>query len=107
MKTLTLIELQRRLEEIGDSFANKTNDIVNKKSELLMMIIDDESLDIDEICDLNTKPMSINFRIVKRGGRISKDTGSRTGKISQSLLVEFIFRKFTDGSFDTKVEIRF
>lgn len=107
METLTIQELQSRLELIGDDFALTANDTVNNKGALTTMIITDKKLDIDEIIDFETAPMSIGFRIIKKGGRVNKQTGSRTGTIKMALWVEFTFRKFADGGFQTSVNISF
>lgn len=107
MKTLTLNETEEILQSIGVLFAHNTSDIVNKKHELSTLIIQDERLDIDEIIDFTSAAMSIGFRIIKKGGRVNRQTGSRGGTIKQALWVEFNWRKFTDGGFQTNVEISF
>jgi len=107
MKTLTIQETQRILEELGALYAHTTEDIVHKKHDLAVMLMNDERLDLDEICDYASSYMTFSFRMVKKGGRTDRETGSRKGVIKQALLVEFSWRTFADGGYQTTVEIGF
>jgi len=107
MGKMDVLELVKELEKIGNFWANGVGDMVNNKDGLSLMIIENDTLDIDEITDFNTSAMSIGFRIIKRGGRLSRDSGSRTGRVKSSLWVEFNFRKFTDGGTFVQVEVTF
>lgn len=108
MKRVSIKVLEERVLEIAKEWSNTDGvDIVNKKSHLLHLLMQDEVLDLDEINNISSSYVTIEFNIVRKGGRINRETGSRTGSIKQSLVVKLKFRKFCDGEFAVEIDLEF